>query len=171
MERLPRLRLRPPPMGAVERPPRVGWVVVLCAPPPRRELPPKRLVPVAGWLVVVPPAAGVVPKSDCFGVVVDVPKRDVPSRPVEGWFCAGVVVVPAGLLPKRPPPPAAGVVEPKRLLPPPTVAAVLLVPALAPAFPKSDGVPSVPVDVAVAGVPLPMNNDMVCRSLLTFGSN
>jgi hypothetical protein len=93
----------------------------------------------AGWFVA--------PKSEAFGVVVEVPKREEP-KPEVGWAWVGVVVV----FPNREPP-CVVVVWPKILLPALGVATAVEPPKL----PE----PRVPVDAAVAGVPRPMKNDMV----------
>jgi hypothetical protein len=117
-----------------------GWVVVVL---PKRLLPPV----VAGWLVAV-----VAPKRDCFGVVVEAPKRDEPKpKPDEGWVWVGVVVAPpAGLLPNSEFP---VVVEPKMLLPAPVAPGVDDCPR-----------PKPPDDAPAAGVPLLMKNDMAAAS-------
>lgn len=128
---------------AVEAPkrllPAAGWVVVVEAP--------KRLVPEAGWVVLV--LVVVVPKREVFGVVevlVEVPNSDEPKVD-EGWV--GVVVeVVAGFAPKREEPPVVAVDWPKMLLPG-AEAGVVLPPA------------KEPVDWAAAGVPRPINSDIL----------
>jgi hypothetical protein len=123
--------------------------VVVAVEDPKPKLPPKRLFPAAGWLVAVVP-----PKSDPCGVVVDAPNREEP-KPVAGWDWVGVVVPAAVLFPKSEPP---VVVAPKMLLP-------------APVAPWLGFAPSIPLEVAAAGVPRPMKSDMVAAGLLLFWGN